>query len=167
MAGAEGRGAGGRGAPRSGLRGGRRLSAFHCIASRPRISPKILTAVVGKVGAHDPRSCRGSSPERCLALSPGGFIGNGWSHQLLGRSRYALRMLNSRVMGGGGGGEQPLVQGQPHQCRAAAASKSHEQLCLMAEERVVGDSYPRTAPNHPTGCNPPLSLCPFISIPSR
>lgn len=50
MAGAEGRGAGGGGAPRLGLRGGRRLSAFHCIASRPRISPKILTAVVGKVG---------------------------------------------------------------------------------------------------------------------
>lgn len=30
----------------------RRLSGFHCIASEPRISPKILAAV-GKVEVHD------------------------------------------------------------------------------------------------------------------
>lgn len=36
-----------------GLQGGRRLSAFHCVASRSRISPKILIGVAGRVDARD------------------------------------------------------------------------------------------------------------------
>lgn len=82
------------------LRVGRRLSGFHCVASGPRISPKMLTAVL-VLGL-----------ECCLALQPRGFVASGGFQQLLCRSCWVLGLYSLSVMGGGRGGGQ----GQPGDC---------------------------------------------------
>lgn len=93
-----------------GLWGGWRVLAFHCIASRSRISPKIQSAVVGEGGVHGHRRCWVSSLECCVAFNPGGFIANRWSQQLFCRSSYAPRPWDGRRRAAWGAGTALLAR---------------------------------------------------------